>query len=153
VARFSGTVKIRIVAIAFVGGIGAASCGHAQKASPPPAPASAAAPAPREPEFWNPDAAPSALVAQPTPPPPERPMPITSDGRAFSVRGVDASDVLFVRSAPGPRNSVVGQLSPDASGIVLTGPRRKVGGGEWVEITHGQTHGWVNARFLIEDLR
>jgi hypothetical protein len=83
----------------------------------------------------------------------DRPMALAGETLRFSIRGVDRADVLWMRSGPGPKNPVVGQIPPDATGVVGTGAREKVGPGEWREVTYTGVRGWVNARFLIEESR
>ncbi|MGI9385532.1 MAG: caspase family protein [Methyloligellaceae bacterium] len=75
----------------------------------------------------------------------------TRDGRtstAYRVIGVEARDVLNVRSAPGTEAAIVGALPPNAADIVKTGRNARLGSQIWTEIRYGNVKGWVNARFL-----
>jgi hypothetical protein len=112
------------------------------------APARAPAPAP----------SPPAMPAERRPY--DRPLPLAqgfpaegrpSPGRRYMVRGVDKSDVLNVRAAPGSQSPVVGRIPPDTRGVLVTGARRSVGPGVWREIRYGDVQGWVNERFLMEE--
>jgi len=80
----------------------------------------------------------------------DRPLPL-AQGPRYTVRGVDRSDVLNVRSAPGSGSPVVGQIPPDTRGVLVTGARRAVGSGYWREVSYGDVHGWVNEKFLVEE--
>ena len=77
--------------------------------------------------------------------------PADTNYRHFSVHRVDSSDVLHVRAEPNPQSTVVGDLAPDASGVVATGGEKQIGPSVWREITFGSIRGWVNGRFLIDD--
>ena len=107
---------------------------------PTPAPTATATPAlaalapPAEPRT----ASPSAPAAQPR-------------GPRFSVQGVDASDVLNVRSGPSPKHEVVGTIPPGARGVAAVGPRRQIGPSVWREVSYEGVRGWVNDRFLVEE--
>jgi hypothetical protein len=74
-------------------------------------------------------------------------------GSRFAVRGVDAADVLNVRAAPDPASAIVGQLPPDATGVLGTGERRKRAGAAWRKIACGALQGWVNETFLAPEGR
>lgn len=72
-------------------------------------------------------------------------------GWTYRVVDVAGDDQLNVREQPGVGAPVVATLAPDASRIVVSGLRMRVGAGVWWEIHHGATPrstGWVNARFL-----
>ncbi|MEM7748638.1 MAG: caspase family protein [Pseudomonadota bacterium] len=66
----------------------------------------------------------------------------------FQVTGVEANDVLNVRSKPTTRSTVVGTLAPGTAGIRLIGQPKKNGRTLWQRIQHGKIVGWVNQRFL-----
>jgi uncharacterized membrane protein len=72
-------------------------------------------------------------------------------GFTYRVVNVTSDDVLRVRSQPDASAPVIGNLPPDATGIILTGVRQNVGQVSWwqiiVEAADGGA-GWVNSRFL-----
>ncbi|MCC5999604.1 MAG: SH3 domain-containing protein [Pararhodobacter sp.] len=75
----------------------------------------------------------------------------------YRVVNVAADDVLNVRDRVGvPGSRIVGILPPGTGGIVWTGPQGRSGdGGLWYHISHPRipgTGGWVNARFLREEV-
>jgi hypothetical protein len=123
----------------------------------------------------RPAAAPNKLVPAPpveAPSPPlvrapaqryEPPMPLTiaespqrsaptrpPESTRFAVHGVDRSDVLYVRSAPGVKSPVIGEIAPDTSGIIGLAGQQQIGSSTWREIKYGNVRGWVNARFLVD---
>jgi len=124
-------------------------------AAVPPTPAAvpapvATAPAPEaQGTPLQPASAPQATRGYEPPMPTAQPSP--PGALRFSVRGVDHNDVLNVRSAPGPKHPVVGEIPPEATGVVATGARRQVGPAVWREVTYGNVRGWVNERFLVEE--
>jgi Bacterial SH3 domain len=62
-------------------------------------------------------------------------------------------DVLNVRSAPNAGAGLVGTLSPGDSGITITGASELSGVSSWVPIRSSSgLEGWVNRRFLVEDV-
>jgi len=67
------------------------------------------------------------------------------------VKGVDASDVLNVRSGPSPKHDVVGTIPAHARGVAAVGPRRQIGPSVWREVSYEGVRGWVNDRFLVEE--
>ncbi|HEY8923209.1 MAG TPA: hypothetical protein VIU64_02440 [Polyangia bacterium] len=115
-----------------------------------PPPALAALAAPGDP--------PSPRKAPPAPSPPlgpANPHAGKAAGPRFAVHGVDASDVLNVRSGPSPKHDLVGTIPADARGIAAVGPRRQIGPSVWREVSYqgmgGWVRGWVNDRFLVEE--
>ena len=100
-------------------------------------------------------AAQEAVVLAPTPPPPiepaPTPLPASSEPGYWRVVGVDEG--LNVRSGPGTSNDVVGALIADQRYVFATGERVSSNGGEWIQITLGDSAetGWVSARFLAPD--
>ncbi|RMG97754.1 MAG: SH3 domain-containing protein [Chloroflexi bacterium] len=70
----------------------------------------------------------------------------------YRVAFVTADDILNVRSGPGVSNPVVGTLPPDGKGIEITGSGVVVISSTWVPIRAGTLTGWVNSRFLTEDI-
>ncbi|MCC6499963.1 MAG: SH3 domain-containing protein [Anaerolineales bacterium] len=79
--------------------------------------------------------------------------PVTGINNPYAVILVSANDVLNIRSGAGTGFSIVGALSPSATGVIRTGPEANAGGNRWVEIQNpsGGT-GWVNAKFLTEQV-
>ncbi|RIK28778.1 MAG: hypothetical protein DCC56_15280 [Anaerolineae bacterium] len=79
--------------------------------------------------------------------------PVTGINNPYAVILVSAGDVLNIRSGAGTGFSIVGALSPSATGVIRTGPEANAGGNRWVEIQNpsGGT-GWVNAKFLTEQV-
>lgn len=64
------------------------------------------------------------------------------------VTGVEADDVLNVRSLPGPDQQIVGRLAPLRTGVALTGGARMVGDAAWYEVRVDDTVGWVHSAFI-----
>jgi hypothetical protein len=94
--------------------------------------------------------APDRPASIPSPPPPT-PTPPKATGPRFVVHGVAAPDVLNMRAGPSSKDAVVGTIPPDASGVIAVGRRRQMGPSVWREVSYGGVHGWVNARFLVEE--
>jgi hypothetical protein len=112
------------------------------------APLAPAPPARAQPRYEPP--MPLTIAAAAPPPAPPAPRVRSSESPVFTVHGVDRSDVLYVRSAPGAASPVVGEIAPDTSGIVGMAGRQKIGPSTWREVRYGNVRGWVNARFLVE---
>jgi uncharacterized protein YraI len=72
----------------------------------------------------------------------------TPAGLLAQVTGVGSTELLNVRMAPGGDAWMVGTLAPGASVWVDRCTTEAAGGADWCLIESGQTHGWVNARFL-----
>lgn len=75
----------------------------------------------------------------------------------YRVIGVASEDWLNVRAelpAPGAISQVpiMAQLPPSAEGIVATGRTGQVGARPWLEIVLDGEVGWVNARFLEQQM-
>jgi hypothetical protein len=66
---------------------------------------------------------------------------------SFRVAGVDADDMLNVRSGPSESYAPVGGLPPQGRGVRIVGPCQQ----EWCPIRHGHMTGWVNRYFLAEE--
>jgi len=66
------------------------------------------------------------------------------------VHGVATDDTLNVRESPDRASAILGELPPDATGVVGTPNRKKVGASTWREIECGPLRGWVNERFLTK---
>ncbi len=76
---------------------------------------------------------------------------LTAPIGSFRVTGVDADDVLNVRSGPGSENEIVGVLPSNTVGVRTTGAAATAGdGGLWWEVEQFSSPetGWVNSSFL-----
>jgi hypothetical protein len=114
--------------------------------------------APRPQPVRTPPPLPIPLPPPPPPPPPPEPTPPADEdptscgrgpGERFAVQGVDAADFLNVRSQADPRATVLGQLPPDASGIIDMGEEQRVGSATWRKVRCQKLIGWVNTRFIV----
>jgi hypothetical protein len=101
---------------------------------------------------------PVPLPPPPPPPLPPDPAPAAEEdpgscgrgpGERFAVQGVDAADFLNVRSQADPRATILGQLPPDASGIIDMGEEQRVGNATWRKVRCQKLIGWVNSRFIV----
>jgi hypothetical protein len=151
-----------ILAAALVAGLGGCSSrGRHRPPAPPNTPIDLdeQRPAPVRPAAVEPLPPPRPL---PPPPPVEEPPPPPSRrqvntgcgpgaGERFSVQSVAATDVLNVRSEPDPRATVLGELPPDATGIIGTEETARVGSSIWRKVRCQKTIGWVNERFLAPE--
>jgi hypothetical protein len=70
----------------------------------------------------------------------------------YRVIHVDENDILNVRSGPGSSNSIVASLSPGQTEITVVGFGQDVSGALWVPINVNSVSGWVNSRFLTENI-
>ena len=73
----------------------------------------------------------------------------TSHGPTYRVINVSLDDVLNIRSGPSPISSITATIPPETGGIRQIGPCE----GEWCQIRHGQSTGWVNRYFLTREGR
>ena len=71
----------------------------------------------------------------------------------YRVVFVEDNDVLNVRSGPGVANEIVGGLPPNSGGIEVTGEGRIVRNSMWLPIRTGDLNGWVNGRFLTDQVQ
>ena len=95
----------------------------------------------------TPTLAPTAAPPTPTPVPPEAAAPV------YRVAFVAANDTLNVRRRADADSAVVGQLSPDTTGITVVGEGQSVrGGGLWLPVETAAGSGYVNGRFLTEQI-
>lgn len=69
------------------------------------------------------------------------------EGAELGVVGVDADDVLNLRTGPGADFDVVAELEPTAEGLIATGNNRSVPNGIWYQVEFDGEIGWVNARY------
>lgn len=70
----------------------------------------------------------------------------------YRIVHVDENDILNVRSGPGAENSIVTSLEPGSGGVRIVGFGQIVGDSTWMPINVNETSGWVNSRFLTEDI-
>jgi hypothetical protein len=96
------------------------------------------------------------LPPPPVPPPPPPPPPDDDSGSCgngpgerFAVQGVAEADFLNVRSSPDPRAEILGQLPPDAIGIIDMAEEQRVGNATWRKVRCQKLIGWVNERFIV----
>ena len=95
----------------------------------------------------TPTLAPTAVPPTPTPVPPEAAAPV------YRVAFVAANDTLNVRRRADADSAVVSQLPPDATGITVVGEGQSVrGGGLWLPVETAAGSGYVNGRFLTEQI-
>lgn len=114
-----------------------------------PPPPTVAPPLPTGTTGPQPTAAPT--TAPPTATPVATINPTT--GSAYRVAFVAADDVLNVRRRPDPDSAVVAQLLPGTTGIrVIDEGRTLRGGSLWLPVETAAGDGWVNSRFLTEDV-
>ena len=70
----------------------------------------------------------------------------------YQVAFVTADDILNVRSQPGAGSQVDGALAADADEVQVMGDGEIIAGSLWVPIEGGGTQGWVNGRYLTEQI-
>ncbi len=72
-------------------------------------------------------------------------------GCSFQVVNVDSNDTLSVRQGAGIRYKKIYNLSPNATGIEVTGRSKKAGRSRWLPIKYKYVKGWVNRRYIQEE--
>lgn len=96
------------------------------------------------------------LPPAPTAPPAPSPTPVPPEAQqpsGYRVAFVAANDTLNVRRRPDPNAAVVAELPADARGIAVAGEGQSVrGGGLWLPVDTTAGSGYVNSRFLTEDI-
>lgn len=65
----------------------------------------------------------------------------------YQVAGVDADDVLNIRSGPSEYHAAVGVIPPEGRGVKIVGACEQ----DWCPITHGRFKGWVNRYYLSQE--
>ena len=70
----------------------------------------------------------------------------------YKVIHVDENDILNVRSGAGVSNGIVASLTPGQTGVRVVGFGQEVNGALWVPINVNNVSGWVNSRFLTENI-
>ena len=76
----------------------------------------------------------------------------TDPHNPYAVILVNQGDVLNIRTGPGAANALVGKLQPTAKDVQRTGRSSIADGDPWVEIQGAAGNGWVNARYLTEQV-
>ena len=100
-----------------------------------------------------PTAVPPTAVPPPPVPPTATPVPPEAAAATYRVAFVAANDTLNVRRQPDSEAAVVAQLAPNATGIVAASEGRSVrGGGLWLPVDTPSGSGYVNSRFLTEEI-
>ena len=101
----------------------------------------------------TPTAVPPTAVPPTAAPPTPTPVPPEAAAATYRVAFVAANDTLNVRRQPHSEAAVVGQLAPNATGITAVGEGRSVrGGGVWLPVDTPTGSGYVNSRFLTEEV-
>lgn len=72
------------------------------------------------------------------------------EGAELAVVGVEADDILNVRSGPGTDFDVLVELEPLAAGFAATGHNRQFDTGMWVEVEVDDRTGWANVAYLAQ---
>jgi len=70
----------------------------------------------------------------------------------YRVAFVKENDTLNLRDGPGIQNEIISELSPRADDILVVGSGESANGSEWWPIRIGNESGWVNSRFLTQDI-
>jgi hypothetical protein len=76
----------------------------------------------------------------------------TDPQNPYAVVLVNTDDVLNIRTGPGVVNALVGTLQPTAKDVQRTGRVSTADGDPWVEIQSAAGNGWVNSKFLTEQV-
>ena len=80
------------------------------------------------------------------------PMP-TLAARLYTVVDVETEDVLNIRSEAGISNPIIGVIPPYAMGVRIVGPQVTTGDGAlWASINYQGLNGWVNTRYLAQQI-
>ncbi|MBP6016043.1 MAG: hypothetical protein KA586_04925 [Candidatus Promineofilum sp.] len=106
---------------------------------------------------------PTSNSGQPTAAPTASPIPaatatpvatfVPAADAGYRVAFVSADDTLNVRRRPDPDASVVAELLPGTAGIQVIDEGQSIrGGGFWLPVETAAGDGWVNSRFLTEDV-
>jgi hypothetical protein len=98
---------------------------------------------------------PESETSLPQPSPSAKPEHVGTSGEGgtrYQVVFVEADDVLNVRSGPGAQNSIVGTLAPGTGDVRASGSPEQVSGSPWLPIAASDVAGWVNRRFLTEQM-
>lgn len=88
----------------------------------------------------------TAQDAQVAPSP--KPIEPAPSSKKYAVVFVASDDVLNVRAEPNASAAIVTTITHDGKGVVATGKRSD----DWMEVSSGDKQGWVNSRFLAEEV-
>ena len=77
---------------------------------------------------------------------------MTDSHNPYAVILVSQGDVLNIRTGPGVTNALAGRLEPTAKDAQRTGRASAADSDSWVEIHSAGGDGWVNSRFLTEQV-
>lgn len=66
----------------------------------------------------------------------------------WQVSGVKSWDTLNIRSEPGAKSKVIGEIPFDGKGIIATGEEQNIGKTVWMEINWANKQGWVSKAYL-----
>ncbi len=72
---------------------------------------------------------------------------------SYAVFRIYQNDPLNIRSAPGLRTKVVGQIPFDGKGLQYLSESTQVGKEVWAKIKYGKLVGWVNQSYLYEEVK
>jgi len=70
----------------------------------------------------------------------------------YRVHFIEDDDVLNIRSGPGVIFPIVGEFRLATANLRVTGVGQVVGTSLWLPIQHNGTSGWVNSRYLVEEV-
>jgi len=71
---------------------------------------------------------------------------------SYRVHFIEDNDVLNIRSGPGVTFPIVGELKLATADLRATGDGQVVGNSLWLPIQHNDASGWVNSRYLVEEV-
>ena len=66
----------------------------------------------------------------------------------YHIHSVASDDVLNMRSGPGINNSIVGEIPPNGTDVIIIGLGVKQDGDWWVPVRYGSAAGWANSYFM-----
>lgn len=76
----------------------------------------------------------------------------TSLSNNYRVVYVEEDDTLNLRNGPGIENDILAEISPNADGVKVVGKGQMVLGSLWVPVEYEDMAGWVNSRFLSQEI-
>jgi hypothetical protein len=71
---------------------------------------------------------------------------------SYRVHFIEDNDVLNIRSGPGVTYPIVGELKLATADLRATGAGQVVRNSLWFPIQHNDASGWVNSRYLVEEV-
>ncbi len=69
---------------------------------------------------------------------------------SYAVFRVSENDPLNLRSAPGLKSKVVGEIPYHSKGLQFAGVTKRMGKETWAKVSFGTLSGWVNQSYLYE---